>query len=48
MNEETYQNQVLKLCKNVFEVENERAAGKSISVSEAREQLRHRVKQIYK
>ncbi len=48
MNEETYQDQVLKLRKKVLEAENEMAAGKSISVSEAREQLRQRVKQIYK
>ncbi len=48
MNEETYQDQVLKLRKNVFEAETERAADKSISVSEAREQLRQRVKHIYK
>lgn len=48
MNEENYQDQVLKLRKKVLEAENERVAGKSISVSEAREQLRQRVKQIYK
>lgn len=48
MAKRTYQNQILKLRYNVIKAENERTSGKakSISITEAREQLRQRVEQI--